>query len=159
MKTLHDGTEVSDETPTKLVNGKRYLLMQEEIAAREAEAQAAELASLKPYLSELRNKAEFGAITVTIAENTNITFNVDNDSKANLIGLFLKAQDPAFTTSFKHSEGTIDINATQALMIANAVFNQAQDSFRAVGVVEPLIDDGTYTTKEQVKTAFDEEME
>lgn len=40
MKTLHDGTEVSLDTPTKLVNGKRYLLTQDEIDAREAEAAA-----------------------------------------------------------------------------------------------------------------------
>ncbi len=46
MKTLHDGTEVSDDTPTRLVNGKRYLLTKEEIAAREAEAAASALASL-----------------------------------------------------------------------------------------------------------------
>lgn len=35
MKVLHDNTEVSDDTPTKLVNGKRYLLTDDERAERE----------------------------------------------------------------------------------------------------------------------------
>ena len=30
MKELYDGTAVSKDTPTKLVNGKRYLLTEEE---------------------------------------------------------------------------------------------------------------------------------
>jgi hypothetical protein len=48
MKTLHDGTEVSDDTPTKNVSGLRYLLTPEEIAARQAEEAAYEAA--KPLL-------------------------------------------------------------------------------------------------------------
>ncbi len=39
MKRLHDGTEVTDSTPTKLVDGKRYALGENEIAQREAEVE------------------------------------------------------------------------------------------------------------------------
>lgn len=36
MKKLHDGTEVSDDTPTRLKNKKRYLLNEDQIAERQA---------------------------------------------------------------------------------------------------------------------------
>ncbi len=39
MKILHDGTEVSNETLTKMVNGQRHLLTQSEIDTRSAEEQ------------------------------------------------------------------------------------------------------------------------
>jgi len=37
MKTLNNGTEVSDNTPTKLVDGERFVLTKEEIAQRKKE--------------------------------------------------------------------------------------------------------------------------
>jgi len=37
MKTLNDGTKVSDSTPTKLVDGKRFALTKEEVAQRKKE--------------------------------------------------------------------------------------------------------------------------
>ncbi len=40
MKKLHDGTEVSVDTPTKLIDGKRYLLSPQELVEREAEETA-----------------------------------------------------------------------------------------------------------------------
>ena len=47
-KILHDGTEVSDETPTKVVGSNRHLLTEEEIILRETEV--AEYEKNKPYI-------------------------------------------------------------------------------------------------------------
>ena len=47
MKILHDGTEVADDVPTRVEDGRRYRLTQAEIDARAAEV-AAEAASPVP---------------------------------------------------------------------------------------------------------------
>lgn len=46
-KELHDGTPVSDSTPTRLVNGKRYLVEGDELTTLEAERAAAALAQAR----------------------------------------------------------------------------------------------------------------
>lgn len=46
MKELHDGTFVSDDTPTKNIGGLRYVLTQEEVDAKAAEDAANEAAAL-----------------------------------------------------------------------------------------------------------------
>jgi hypothetical protein len=55
MKTLYDGTEVPNDTPTKNVSGQRYLLTPEEITERQAEEEAF-LAKKQKYEAEEKYK-------------------------------------------------------------------------------------------------------
>lgn len=55
MKTLHDGTEVSDDTPTKNVSGERYLLTSKEISDRQKD-EAKYIAARQKYEAEEKYK-------------------------------------------------------------------------------------------------------
>ena len=58
MKQLHDGTEVPLDTPTKMRNGRRYLLTDAELAARQADVAAAEAVRTAPATRKAEVKAE-----------------------------------------------------------------------------------------------------
>lgn len=159
MKTLHDGTEVSLNTPTKLVNGKRYLLTQEEIDARKAETAASELASLPDYISKLSQETMDAGTTYTHATHGELRVGTKRDDILLINGAVSRAvlqndltaehqyfepKGPNYTVT---NQDFINIGLAQAAHI--------QKVGNAKGAVQAKIDDGTYTTKEQVKTAFE----
>lgn len=54
-KTLHDGTEVSDDTPTRVVNGERHLIEGDDLTALEQEqAEAIVSAARRRTMTDLR---------------------------------------------------------------------------------------------------------
>lgn len=57
MKTLYDGTEVSLDTPTKMKNGKRYLLSESEI--KEKEEREIEAKKEKPLNDWIQSISEY----------------------------------------------------------------------------------------------------
>lgn len=64
MKILHDGTEVSDDTPTRMTSEGRILMTAEEIAARQAEEAAHNTAQIAAHLPKYGKALEDSALTV-----------------------------------------------------------------------------------------------
>lgn len=153
MKTLHDGTKVSDETPTRLVNGKRYLLTQEEIDQREAEAAANLKPSLREYNSGKRKKLEYGEITVD-----GLTFHITQESKSDLLALQSLAASnllPNNEAEFKHNSGVTVIDSARALTITTGAFAHLQNLRKIEAVVLAKIDNGTITTAAEIDSEYE----
>lgn len=146
MKTLHDGTEVSLDTPTKLVGGLRYLLTQEEIDARNAETAATEAKAITDHISVYRRQRENGGVDVLGA-----TIRTDTESRANLLG----AAQMGITINWKAENGFFEFTAQEMQTIAAAVGAHIQKCFSAEKAVSAAHAQSPYQSKEAIETAFD----
>jgi hypothetical protein len=148
MKTLHDGTEVSDETPTKNVSGDRYLLTPEETAARQAE----EAEARKPtaaHLSALRDAHLYGGIIF----NSDISIGTDDLTQSRIMAArILAKEDPSYTVRWKLPAGFVTLDAPTIIAIADAIRTHVQACFEAEATV--LIDIADYTTTAELEAAF-----
>ncbi len=152
MKTLYDGTEVSDDTPTKNVSGLRYLLTQEEIEAREQEVSANQAATVAAHLPQYRFKREVGGV-----EYLGKTIQTDRETRANWIGILINAQsNPSYTVTWKTSDNSFAVyNAQEAIGAGLTVSGHVQKCFDA----EAAIEGNTYNTIAEVEAAFESAYE
>lgn len=152
MKTLHDGTKVSDETPTRLVNGKRYLLTQEEIDQREAEAEASQLAMLPDYNEKKRENlisqgATFDGITIKTDDRTLVFFT----------NLFMQANaDSQFTyDGFNAINGRFNLTNAQIKGLYAAGQTAIKGAFDIYNAVDAKIDNGTIATTAEIDSEYE----
>lgn len=156
MKTLHDGTKVTNSTPTKLVNGKRYLLTDEEINARTVEIEANKIPSNLQKLSQVANNYEY--TNTFTAEG--FEFKITIESKTDLIGLYAAAMDGELFyqndqgqlvagTIFTHNNGVDTISVQTAKNIGLAVLRHVQKVRVIKGKLKAGIQSGAIPTDVQ----------
>lgn len=151
MKTLHDGTQVADDVPTKLVNGQRFLLTDAEIAEREARAAQALAAQIEAHLPAYRRKRELGGTSISLGGQT-LEIQTDDEIQRKILAARVMAKEDAdYTVNWKLPSGFVRLNATALIAISDAIRNHIQKCFDA----EAAIKDQTFDSIEAVEAAFD----
>ena len=86
----------------------------------------------------------------------NVTIQTDRDSRANLMVNSFRAQEnPTEFFVWKTKDGFINFSAAEMIDAANASAAHVEQCFEAEYLVEIKIDDGTFTTVNEVTEAFD----
>lgn len=118
---------------------------------------------LKQFAKAERKRREGGQVTVELADGTNITFNVDQDSKINLTIIMVNALFAKFVTNtdfsvaFSHTEGSKVIDKDDILTVCNTALSvKGQQSFNDLADIDDDIDAGVITTIQQVINKFNE---
>lgn len=147
MKTLHDGTEVEDNVPTKNVSGARYLLTQEEIDARAVEEATSQAAAVANYLATYRYNKEVGGILIS-----GVSVPTDRETQSKLIAMrILAKENNSYTVDFKTPAGFVNLNAATIIAIADAIAGHVQKCFS----VEASLQNTEFQTIAEIEAAFD----
>ena len=156
MKDLHDGTSVSLDTPTKMVDGKRYLLSQEEIDAKTAE-EAADVANKLAILPKQLRKAT----TETIITVDGVEYQCNADTSMAILGLIRMLEelnDANYTVQYKGVNGFFDRTLAQLKVAGLQVGNYQNKAFAAEKTTSEEVANGTITNEGQLKTRFNQLM-
>lgn len=156
MKELHDGTTVSLDTPTKMVDGKRYLLSQEEIDAKAAEEVADVAKRLTILPKQLRKATANDTITVDGVE-----YQCNADTSMAILGLIRMLEelnDPDYTVQYKGVNGFHDRTLAQLKVAGLQVGNYQNKAFAAEKTTSEEVANGTLTTLDEVTARYNELM-
>lgn len=142
--------DVPDNTPVKTIDGVHHLLTQvdlDEIAARKLKGQNALAVEIEKHKKIYREKRVAEGITI----NT-IPVATDDISQQRFIAArMLAKEDSNYTVKWKAQNGFVELSASEIITIADSVREHVQKCFDA----HAEILDTTYTSKQEVETAFD----
>ncbi|WP_321337772.1 DUF4376 domain-containing protein [Breoghania sp.] len=101
-------------------------------------------------LASIRFEAETGGVTVNGME-----IMTDRESQAKILAMRIAAkEDAAFAISWKARNGWFDLDAGEAVAMADAVLAHVQACFAAENVVTASIENGSITNMDGVGAAF-----
>lgn len=150
MKILFDGSQVEDSVPTKIINGSRYVLTEQEITAKQSEEVIFQGKNLRRILTDYRFAKETGGVTYNgkVLQTT-------RDAVAAWLGAFLAANaNPAFTVNWKTNDGSFaTYSASDIINIFAVGMQHIQKCFNAESTVLASINN--YSTAQQITEAFD----
>lgn len=158
VKILHDGTEVSDDTPTKMTSEGRFLLSQEEVGQLEQDRYSQIKPRLHNFINQYRKEVGDGPATFQ-----GITIYGDSKTRTAIAETVqfwqeLDPEDAPDTIDWEGPEGFHQISLSTLIGLGKAIGFQRQKSFSVKKAVVAKIEAGQITTIEDAKAAFDAGM-